>query len=440
MSLLNYFGDEVCSCKKVHKASVDYVITENGAIKRVPEYIERYGASKAFIMSDINTYHAAAKQVAAILQSKGMDYTEYIFNDTDLKPDEQAVGSAVMHYDTSCDIIIGVGSGCLNDIGKILSKITNCPYIIVGTAPSMDGYASASSSMIRDGLKITLDSKCPNVIIGDIDILKNAPLKMLKSGLGDMIAKYISIAEWRISNIITGEYYCDKVASLVRNALKKCVDNAQKLLERDDEAVAAVFDGLIIGGIAMAYAGVSRPASGIEHYFSHIWDMRALEFNTAEDLHGIQCAVGTLISLRLYEQIKNQKPDRDKALKYAADFDFSDWSDKLRAFLGNSAEAMIALEAKESKYDCDKHRERLDVIIPEWDKILAIIEELPSVSYMEQLFKTIGMPLDCESIGIEKDVLPMTFKSTKDIRDKYVLSRLAWDIGIIDELSEELVK
>ena len=142
-----------------------------------------------------------------------------------------------MHFDKKCDIVIGVGSGVINDISKILSNVTERKYIIVATAPSMDGYASATSSVTREGLKISLNSKCANVVIGDIDILKNAPLHMLKSRLGDMLAKYVSICEWRISNIITDEYYCEKVAELIRNALNKCIDNADKLLKRDETAV-----------------------------------------------------------------------------------------------------------------------------------------------------------------------------------------------------------
>ena len=141
------------------------------------------------------------------------------------------------------------------------------------------------------------------VMVGDIDVLNGAPVFMAKAGLGDMLAKYVSICEWRIAHLITGEYYCETIAEMVRVALKKCVDNAEGLLKRDEEAIKAVFEGLIIGGVAMSYAGVSRPASGVEHYFSHVWDMRALEFGTSMDLHGIQCAIGTLISARIFSAL-----------------------------------------------------------------------------------------------------------------------------------------
>lgn len=263
-----------CPCGKTHRSDVKNIITGNGAINKLPEVLKELATKKVFLLADCNTYSAAGESVATLLSDNNIAYSEYVFSDTALEPDEKAVGSAVMHYDKTCDAVVAIGSGVINDIGKILSNTADRPYIIVATAPSMDGYASATSSMTMDGLKVSLPSRCADVIIGDTDILKNAPEKMLKAGIGDMVAKYISIAEWRISHLVTGEYYCEAVADLVRCALKKCVDNADGLLKREDTAVEAVFEGLIIGGIAMAYAGLSRPASGVEHYISHVWDMR----------------------------------------------------------------------------------------------------------------------------------------------------------------------
>src|SRR5574344_386452 len=135
---------------------------------------------------------------------------------------------------------------------------------------------------------------------------------MLQAGIGDMIAKYISICEWRIAHLLVGEYYCGEIAQLVRNSLSKCVMAVPGLKERKPEAAAEVCKGLVLTGIAMQFAGLSRPASGMEHYFSHIWDMRRLEFGTPGSLHGIQCAVGTMLSLQVYEEIVRLTPDEKK--------------------------------------------------------------------------------------------------------------------------------
>ena len=435
----HYLGNEKCACGRYHTANIDDVIVGKGVIARLPEIIARYNAKKPFILSDKNTFEAAGKAVCEVLDKAEIHYVSYSFHEGTLPPNEKTVGSVMLHFDPTCDIVIAVGSGVMNDTGKVLSSVSKLPYIIVGTAPSMDGYASATSSMDRDELKASLNTRCANVIIGDVDILKNAPAHMLAAGLGDMLAKYISIAEWRIAHLITGEYYCERVAELVRTALRKCTDNADGLLKRDEEAVAAVFEGLVIGGLAMAYAGVSRPASGVEHYFSHVWDMRGLQFGTKTELHGIQCAIGTYIAAKLYEEVKTVTPNQEKAAAYVAGFSYDDWKEALRDFLGASAETMIATEEKEGKYNKATHPARFQFICDHWDEILRIVEEeIPSAEEIGKLLDTIGIARSPESFGVDTDALRITFKATKDIRDKYVLSRLAWDLGILDGLCETM--
>jgi glycerol-1-phosphate dehydrogenase [NAD(P)+] len=425
---------EICNCGKEH-VFTSLVLSGEGVINALPRELEKRNLKKAFLLADKNTYKAAGEKVSALLKENGISVCEYIFQSEKLEPNEENVGLAVMNYNTGSDVLVAVGSGVINDIGKIVANIANKPYVIVATAPSMDGYASASSSMTREGLKISLSSKCADIIVGDAHILASAPTKMMASGLGDMIAKYISICEWRISNLINGEYYCEKVAELVRSSLKNCIDNIDGLMKKEKGAVLAVFDGLITCGAAMKFAGVSRPASGIEHYISHIWDMRGVEFNTPVELHGIQCAIGTLISAKLYEKLKTVKPDEKKALEYVNGFNFTEWSEVLRNFLGKGATSMVALEEKEQKYNPETHKERLKKIIENWDNILKIVdEEIPSVEEIERILDKVSIPKLPEEIGIDKSILPLTIKSAKDIRDKYVLPRLLWDLGIIEEM------
>ena len=423
-----------CACGKEH-IFTSKVIAESGAINRLPEILDEISAKRVFLIADKNTYAAAGEKVCEILDKHGTRVKKYVFNKDELEPDEANVGLAVMNFDNGCDAVISVGSGVINDIGKIVANISSKKYIIVGTAPSMDGYASATSSMTVDGLKSSVNSKCADYIVGDIDILAKAPVKMMVSGLGDMLAKYVSICEWRISALINGEYYCEEIAKLVRSSLNKCVSNADGLLSGDKEAVKAVFEGLVVCGAAMNFAGVSRPASGVEHYLSHIWDMRGVEFGLPVEFHGIQCALGTLISVGVYEKIKKLTPDFDKGVAYAQSFDVNEWNEELRAFLGRGAESMIELENKEHKYDVDAHKIRLRKIIDSWDEIMKIVsEELPEYDALLSLCEKLGLPTKLSDIGVDEKILPMTFKASKDIRDKYVLPRLCFDLGIIDEI------
>ena len=92
-----------------------------------------------------------------------------------------------------------------------------------------------------------------------------------------------------------------------------------------------------------------------------------------------------------------------------------------------------------SQYDKQKHRERLEIILDKWDGILNIInEELPSSEYIEALMLRLGLPIDISEIGIDEKLMPDIFRASKDIRDKYVLPRLLWDLGIIDEFATNI--
>lgn len=430
-------GEFKCTCGKAHSTHLKAAVIEPGAINTVPDFIKSFGAGRAFLLADENTYAAAGAAVLGCIEAAGILCEKYIFSQKHVEPDEQSVGSAFLHFNASCDIIVGVGSGVINDIGKLLAKMTGLPYIIVGTAPSMDGYASGTSSVVRDGLKVSVDSVCPDVVIGDTDILCNAPMRTIRSGLGDMLAKYISICEWRIGSVVRGEYYCEEIARIIRAALKKCVESAPGIVKRDINAVRSVMEGMIISGIAADYAQISRPVSGVEHYFSHVWDMRSLEFGTPCDFHGIQCGIGTLLAIKAYDELKKVKPDRDKALANSQGFVAEEWFEELRGYIGKAAEAMIADERRAQKYSPENHASRLDNIIENWGEILRIInEELPAYNDIGLLLETVGAPLSPEEIGLPASQMALTFKSTKDIRDKYILSTLMWDLGVLDKAAE----
>ncbi len=423
-----------CACGRTHAVPLSTLLVEPGAIRHLPRVLSDLGAEKPFLLADTNTFAAAGESVVSALRESAIPSAPFIFSESPA-PDERAVGAAVMHFDRSCDAVVGIGSGVINDIGKIVAHTAGLPYISIATAPSMDGYASATSSMELSGLKTSVPSKCPDAIIGDLDVLAAAPLHLRLSGLGDMLAKYISICEWRLSAAINGEYDCPHIATMIRQSLAACVENAQGLLDGDLEATRAVFEGLVTAGAAMAYAGCSRPASGVEHYISHIFDMRALAFGLPASTHGYQCAVGTLLAAKLYEHLLTLTPNRKTALTHAAAFDYDAYKPRLRALLGPGAEAMIRLEATEGKYDKTAHAARLETILARWDELCAIIRaEIPPYATLLALWQSLGAPTTVAALGIPACDLGAVFEATRDIRDKYVLSRLAFDLGLTDEL------
>ena len=427
-----------CACGKVHKTALRFADIGRGVLLYLPERVRQLGGGAVQLYCDRNTYRAAGARAEALLAQAGIACHTYCFPEARVTAEAAPVGQAAMHFSHEAAVIVGVGGGTINDICKILAGLTGRPYLIVGTAPSMDGFASDTSSMVVDGLKSSLPTAGARAILGDTDILAAAPGELLAAGLGDMLAKYISLAEWRISAEINGEYYCPHVANLVRRSLDKCAAAAEGLSRRDPDAVGCVMEGLVLSGLAMGFAGVTRPASGMEHYFSHIWDMRALAFGRPEHLHGEQVGVATLLCLRVYEKLCTIRPDREAALAAVQAFCLKDWQARLRAFLGGGAEAMIALEAREGKYDKTAHARRLEVILQKWPRILEILRKLPRAEKVQDLLQTVGGKTTPAELGLSAAEVAETFRMTKDIRDKYVGSRLLWDLGLLDEFARDL--
>ncbi len=417
-----------CQCGKSHKTDLKAVYDN---ITNLREVISKYNVKKAYVVCDKNTYSAAGKITEQILKESNIIFKFCMLdNDKDrLEPCEKAVGQVVMEYQQS-DIIIALGSGTINDICKFLKLLTRLPYVIVATAPSMDGYASNSSSMLFGGVKTTISSSCPDVIIADPDILNTAPEIMKLAGIGDILAKYVSVCEWRISNIVTGEYYCERIAKIMRKCATECFLNAEAFLAGDKEAVKSVTNGLIKAGIAMAFAEISRPASGTEHYYSHLWEMKSIENGTCCQLHGIQVGLATLEVIKKYNEVKKIIPDKKRGTEFVKNFNTKVYFEKIREYFGTSAEKILALEEKEQKYNKETHSARLERIIKNWNQILEIInDEMPQYSEMLNLYKKIGFPTEYAQIGESEESANEAFIHTKDIRDKYILSRLLWDLG-----------
>lgn len=298
-----------CACGKSHKVDIQAIRVGSGVMQELPGILRDLGASHIFLVADNYTYEAAGRQVEQLLDQAGLSYHKRVFQtETPLVPNEYALGSVLAAMTSQDDMLLAVGSGTLNDVTKYVSARTGVPYVIVATAPSMDGYASTVAPTILDGFKTTLPAVYPAAIVADVDILKDAPMPMLTAGFGDIIGKFTSLADWRLSHQLNGEYYCPEVAGVIEAAVETCAANAKALAQREPQAIQAVTEALILSGLAMGMVGVSRPASGAEHQMAHYWEMDALRRGEEHPLHGNAVGVGTVLAASLYEMAAEYLP------------------------------------------------------------------------------------------------------------------------------------
>ncbi|MCR4885159.1 MAG: sn-glycerol-1-phosphate dehydrogenase [Clostridiales bacterium] len=431
-----------CSCGKVHKCQLRYFRAGSGVIHTLPDALHSRGRKHPMVVMDANTEKAAGNQVRQVLDAAGIPHTDFVFpsGKGKMEPDEYAMGALAMAMDPSCDVILAVGSGVINDCCKVMAHACHLTSMVICTAPSMDGYCSNSASMIQNHIKVSLYNACPEAIIADTDILATAPDIMLQAGLGDMLAKYISICEWRISHIIYDDPYCEEIAGMVRTCLKHIVEQADRLMKREPEALKAVIEGLVISGISMAFAEISRPASGLEHYFSHIWEMQALQKGQPSDLHGIQVGVGTLLTLWIYEHMLNMDSiDIAKATNAMEHFSQEAWEKTMWEIFGPITPSILEIEKKVGKNKPETQKKHLQRLVDHWSEIRQIIrEELPSRESVFHLMESCGMPLTPKDLNLTAQDTIHALKGSREIRDKYLTSSMLWDLGMLAETADRL--
>ena len=302
-----------CNCEqKRHSAPVKCIEVSENAIEKVPQILKDY--KKIFLVADENTYKVAGKRVEELLKSKGMHSHTCIIDAPEL-PTNANVGKVLIEagiddevydinsFSTNPDYILAVGSGSVNDICRMVSYRMGIEYGIVGTAPSMDGYASVVAPLIVGNKKIVYTCSIARHIIIDLNICSQAPYELLLAGVGDMIGKYVAILDWELSHKLTGEYYCKKTADMVIEATQKCIESSVVLNERKIDTIKNTIDGLILSGLGIAYTGSSRPASGTEHMVGQTWEIMDLEKGKVPNLHGIEVGEATFAAIVMYKKL-----------------------------------------------------------------------------------------------------------------------------------------
>ena len=310
-----------CSCGRKHFLDIDKIVMGQGVISRLPEILSDYVKEKIYILYDQNTYRAAGRKVKEVLEDADFQVKCTVLDSGDqiLIPDEKAVGKMFMELEAGTGMIVAVGSGTLNDMAKYMSSRTKIPYTIVCTAPSMDGYASSGAPLMNGGRKISYTATLAYAIVGDTDVMKEAPMRMILAGYGDIIGKLTCLADWRLSHELTGEYYCETIVKLVQKAIQKVVDHRKGLEQRQEEAVRYLIEALTLTGVAMGLAGNSRPASGAEHMLSHYWEMKVIARRENPELHGIKVGIATPVIAEVFDEMQDLLPESVKEMAPSAD-------------------------------------------------------------------------------------------------------------------------
>lgn len=416
---------ENCPCGKKHTVDIKDIQIGSGMLEKVGEILEKNNFPKRILVVSDNNALRVSKGILDNLMAHGFVFDARVYDNmrtADIKE--------VKEIELLCpkvDGILAVGTGSVDDICRYAAARQGKRFAIFGTAPSMDGYASDSSPITEGAFKLTCPAKQPEIIIADTKILAEAPVELKAAGFGDMIAKCVGLVDWRVSALLSDEYYCENIANLTREAVRRIISLADKVTLNNEETAGAIMEALILTGVAMKMAGTSRPASGCEHIISHFWESKKLEQGHLSDYHGKKCGVATLIVAKTYH--KMAELESIKAHK-----EVIDWNEVKAAYGPNLSVDMMKLNTPTITDEVDPA-----LLEAKWPEIRQIIkDELPTYETLIDLYKRAGAATTVEEIAVTPELCAQAYKYHPFMRHRLNLMRLRWMFDYPTDYSEDM--
>lgn len=426
-----------CPCGRTHRAPLQQVTIGAGALEALPSFIREREFRSVFLICDPVTRTIAGERCRALLEAAGIPVKLHCLTHTGY--DEATLGELLIQVPGDCDLCGAVGTGAINDMTRFFSFRTGRPFLTVATAAPMDGFASSLAVLNINHLKTSIEAQSPIAIFGDTDILKNAPYPMIAAGLGDLLGKCTCLCDWRLSRLINGEHYCERLAMLVETCVKRALQDGSRAKDRDPAVLGEIMEGLVLAGTAISLYGSSRPASGCEHHISHYWEMVFEQAGKRPAPHGIQVGVGTVLILRLAEALRETAVDFQAARAAARRYDPREWEAQIREAYGEAAPGILELEETAGKNETAGRLRRIDRMEEHWPEVLALLEALPSSETVAALLRSLDAPCLPEEIDVDGALLRRTLLYCKEVRARYTLLQLLWDLDLLAPLTERAV-
>jgi glycerol-1-phosphate dehydrogenase [NAD(P)+] len=422
---------------------------EHSALDILPEILSRrFPGASAYIVADGNTMKAAGDRAIRILREAGIPVAAA----------HTYPASPVLHahYEYARDLAlmfrgkasieggivpVAVGSGTINDLVKRAAMEAGISYLCVPTAASVDGYTSNGAALLDGGFKKTFACPAPLALVADPAILAAAPAYLSSSGFGDLASKLIAGTDWIIAEAAgkAGAPGCEAIDatawSMTQDKLREDLRRSESAARGDEDAVGTLFAALAVTGFSMQYLRSSRPVSGCEHLFSHVWEMGDLSVDGVPVTHGHKVAIGTLCATALTEALfaRTTPPPLDALPPLTRE---AREAEIRRAFSDRPAAAADAavLTALSKLPDAASLRLRRGQLADGWKNLREhVLERLVPYGELRAMLERSFCPVVPETIGLTRTEAIATARKAQMMRNRYTALDLAWDFGILND-------
>lgn len=400
-----------------------------------------FSDSSALIVADRQTFAVAGSDVLSSLRREGVDCLEPFLFPDHVYAESEFVAILEQRLSSTTAIPVAVGSGTINDLTKLAAFRQGRQYLAIATAASMDGYTAYGASITHRGSKQTFDCPAPQVVLADLEVITSAPPSLNASGYSDLLAKGAAGVDWILADQLGEEPIHSQAWTTVQEFLPSWVDSPQGVRKADPESLRRLVVGLMMSGFAMQAARSSRPASGAEHQFSHLWDMQHHTFQGVSPSHGFKVGIGTCASLNLYRVLLKRNfamLDIDRAVEHWPSL--PEIESRIRALLEIDELVEKGIEESRAKYRSrDDVREQLNILRNSWPELYQKLnEQIQPFEQASQMLQAAGSPSEPEQIGISRRRLRTSFEQAFFIRRRFTILDFVMRTGQFDLSMEEL--
>ena len=217
---------------------------------------------------------------------------------------DEAASAELDGYMPGVGCVVSVGSGTITDLAKDASmRAGGIPFVIVQTAASVNAFSDDMAVLLRDGVKRTVPSRWPDIVIADDDVLASTPHEMHLAGFGELCSMFTAPGDWYLATAIGMDTSYDAdIVALYREGADALLDSAGRLptIAQDPALLEELAGRMALTGIAMGVAGRTAPLSGTEHLVSHLLDMWAAANDAPTALHGAQVGVASVLAATIW--------------------------------------------------------------------------------------------------------------------------------------------
>lgn len=425
-----------CSCGCEHHAIDKDIYIGRELLPRIPGYIRKRGlGTHCVLVADDNTWRVAGERMERALTEDGFTVVPCVIHrEGDMLPDDLSCGEVLLSITRETEFLIAVGSGTVTDTTRINAERTGLPFVSVGTAPSMDGYASAVAPLLHRGLKIQRPAVCPEIIVCDLDVLATAPMPMIASGVGDVLGKYIAKADWELGRIINGEPCCPVCVEMVTNAVNALVDNVDEIAGKTEKGMRILIEALLLAGVTIMIIDNTRAVASIEHNIAQYWEMILVQQGKEPPMHGASVGVSTLLVWPMFERFAKEDLSRldleDIRARRISRQKRERW---MRHAYGEEGGNQIMRENPGDFLTWEEQERRIRMAQEHFDEIRAVIAAMPPLEKIRETMQKLNAEMTPEEEHIPDDLLRRSLHCGKDYRTRYTLFKLIDECGLLEE-------